>query len=78
MKSGRRITADHPPKPSAADLELAPQQRSVIDARLAEGLADVKAGRTFGPFDCADEMIAHMKAQLLKKSGAGPKAERSR
>jgi hypothetical protein len=43
----------------------------MIDARLAEGLADINAGRTFGPFDGADEMIAHMKARL-KKSGAAP------
>jgi hypothetical protein len=36
----------------------------MIDARLAEGLADIKAGRTFGPFDGTDEVISHMKAQL--------------
>jgi predicted XRE-type DNA-binding protein len=46
--------------------EHTPQQRRVIDARLAEGLADIKAGRTFGPFDSADRMIAHMKKQVRK------------
>ncbi len=28
--------------------------------RLAEGLADLKAGRTSGPFKNADELIAHL------------------
>jgi len=65
------------PKLPAADDEYTPAQRRMIDARLAAGLADITAGRTFGPFDGADEMIAHMKAQL-KKRGIAPKAKRSR
>lgn len=48
----------------------------MIDARLAEGLADIQAGRTFGPFDNANEMIAHMKARLKNRPTA--KAKRSR
>ena len=52
------------PKHPAADDEYTSGQRRMIDARLAEGLADIKAGRTFGPFDSADEMISHMKAQF--------------
>ena len=65
------------PKLPAADGEYTPEQRRIIDARLAEGLADIKAGRTFGPFNSADEMITHMKAQLKKRVTA-PKANRSR
>jgi bifunctional DNA-binding transcriptional regulator/antitoxin component of YhaV-PrlF toxin-antitoxin module len=65
------------PKPSAADDECTTEQRRIIDARLAEGLADIKAGRTFGPFDSAGEMIAHMKARLRKRVIA-PKSKRSR
>jgi bifunctional DNA-binding transcriptional regulator/antitoxin component of YhaV-PrlF toxin-antitoxin module len=65
------------PKLPAADGEYTPEQRRIIDARLAEGLADIGAGRTFGPFDSAGEMIAHMKAQLKKRAPA-PKANRSR
>ena len=65
------------PKLPAADDEYTSGQRRMIDARLAEGLADIKAGRTFGPFDNAGEMIAHMKAQF-KKRGIAPKAKRSR
>lgn len=65
------------PKLPAGDDEYTPEERRIIDARLAEGLADIKAGRTFGPFDSADEMIAHMKAQLAKKRTTAKKAKRS-
>jgi AbrB family looped-hinge helix DNA binding protein len=43
---------------------LTPQ--TIIDRRLAEALADVKAGRTYGPFDSADEMIKDMKRRVKK------------
>jgi hypothetical protein len=65
------------PKLPAADDEYTPGQRRIIDARLAEGLADIKAGRTFGPFETADEMIAHMRAGL-KKRVTTTKVKRSR
>lgn len=65
------------PKLPTADDEYTPEQRRIIDAQLAEGLADIKAGRTLGPFDSAGEMIAHMKAQLKKRPPA-KRAKRSR
>ena len=65
------------PKLPSADDEYTPEQRRIIDAQLAEGLADIKAGRTLGPFDSADEMIAHMKAQIKMKPAAS-KAKRVR
>jgi hypothetical protein len=65
-----------PKLPSAED-EYTPEQRRAIDARLAEGLADIKAGRTYGPFNTADGMIAHMKAQIRKRASA-KKEKRSR
>jgi hypothetical protein len=55
------------PKLPPADDEYTPEQRRIVDAQLAEGLADIKAGRTFGPFASADEMIAHMKARVAKR-----------
>ena len=64
------------PKLPGADDEYTPEQRRAIDARLAEGLADIKAGRTYGPFNSAAEMITHMKGQL-KKRAAGRKARRA-
>ncbi len=65
------------PKLPTADDEYTPEQRCIVDAQLAEGLADIKAGRTAGPFNTADEMIAHMKGEL-KKRAAAKKAKRSR
>ena len=46
--SGRTITIV--PKTQNADDEYTPEQRRVIDARLAAAEADVKAGRVHGPF----------------------------
>lgn len=48
--------------------EYTPRQRRIIDAHLAKALGDVKKGRTYGPFDSADEMIASMKAELKKRT----------
>jgi hypothetical protein len=45
-------------------------------AGIAEG--DLKKGRTFGPFNTADEMIASMKAQLSKRAAAAKKTQPSR
>ena len=55
---------------SVVDRAYTPAQRRAIDARLAEGLADIQAGHTLGPFKSADEMIAHMEARTAKKSTA--------
>jgi bifunctional DNA-binding transcriptional regulator/antitoxin component of YhaV-PrlF toxin-antitoxin module len=54
-----------PKLPSAAD-EYTPAQRRVIDARLAEA----RKGPSLGPFDTAEEMIAHMKSELRKRAAA--------
>jgi hypothetical protein len=61
-----KVVIDKSQFPNADD-EYTPAQRKVIDARLALGMADVRAGRTFGPFNSAAEMIADMKARLKKK-----------
>ena len=65
------------PKPPEAVTEYTSAQRRLIDVRLAESEEDLKKGRTMGPFNTADEMIAHMKAGL-KKSAGSPRARRSR
>jgi bifunctional DNA-binding transcriptional regulator/antitoxin component of YhaV-PrlF toxin-antitoxin module len=61
------------PKLPAADDEYTPAQRRTIDAQIAEGLADIKAGRTHGPFPSHRRMIDFLHAQVKK---AGPKAKR--
>jgi bifunctional DNA-binding transcriptional regulator/antitoxin component of YhaV-PrlF toxin-antitoxin module len=58
LKSGRKIEFEvsggvisiYPKLPSPGDA-YTPEQRRIVDAQLAEGLADVEAGRVNGPFD---------------------------
>ena len=61
------------PKLPSADDEYTPAQRRAIDAQLAEAAK----GPYHGPFDTADEMIAHIKGEL-KKRRALKKSKRSR
>ena len=49
-----------------ADGDYTPQQRRVVDARLAKADEDIRKGRTHGPFATAAETVAHMKEQLKK------------
>ena len=58
------------PKLPNADDEYTPQQHRVIDAELKAGLAELKAGKTAGPFENTDQMISHIKSQLRRKSAA--------
>jgi len=58
------------------DDEYTAAQRRLIDARLAKADEDLKKGRTFGPFDTADEMIASIKEQLKKRAKASAMANR--
>jgi len=48
------------PKLPAPDDEYTPEQRRIVDAQLAEGLADVAAGRVHGPFSTHQEFIASL------------------
>lgn len=41
--------------------------KSIIDRELARSLDDYKKGRSYGPFNNADEMIASLKANLRKR-----------
>ena len=56
------------PVPARADDDYTPEQRRFMDARMAEGLDDVKLGRVAGPFDTHGEFIAspHKEAKRLK------------
>ena len=48
------------------DREYTPAQRRIIDARLTESLEQAKRGKTFGPFETHEEMIAFLHAQTKK------------
>ena len=60
------------PKLPSADHEYTPAQRRIIDAQLAKGLADIKAGRVRGPFTTHKEFIdsLHKEAKKLGKKKA--------
>ena len=61
-----------------ADAEYTPAQRRVINASLAKADKEIKSGRTFGPFDNADDMIASIERELKKRAAARKKAKQSR
>ena len=57
------------PKLRAAEDEYTPEQRRIVDAELAGGLVDVKAGRVRGPFATHREFIEslHKEAKKLNR-----------
>jgi AbrB family looped-hinge helix DNA binding protein len=56
--------------PRTAAEELTPARKRKLDARLAKGLADVKAGRVHGPFATPQDTVDFLRAEVKK---AGPK-----
>jgi bifunctional DNA-binding transcriptional regulator/antitoxin component of YhaV-PrlF toxin-antitoxin module len=75
LKSGQEIEfkvsggviSIHPKLPTA-DGEYTAEQRRLIDAQLADGLADVDAGRVHGPFPTHKEFIASLHKEAKKLS----------
>ena len=61
-----------------ADGEYTPAQRRMINARLVKADKEIKSGRTFGPFDTADDMIASIERELKKRAAVKKKAKQSR
>jgi AbrB family looped-hinge helix DNA binding protein len=58
-----KVVIDRSKFPTADD-EYTPAQRRVIDARLVESAEDVKKGRTYGPFDTANEAIKFLHKEI--------------
>ena len=57
-----------PKKLVDADEVLTQRQKAVIDARLAEAEADIRAGRVYGPFDSVKAMVKSLdKTRTPKK-----------
>jgi AbrB family looped-hinge helix DNA binding protein len=57
-------------------ITLTPQ--SLVDRRIQEGLEDIRNGRTYGPFDSADEMIKSLQGNIKARSKARKPNPRSR
>ncbi|MBK5292797.1 MAG: AbrB/MazE/SpoVT family DNA-binding domain-containing protein [Acidobacteriia bacterium] len=66
------------PELPSADDEYTPEQRRIIDGRLARAEADIRAGRTYGPFNTAKEMAESIEANIKKIRAARRKAKPSR
>lgn len=47
--------------------EYTPAQRRIIDRGIAKGVEDIKKGRVHGPFENAEEAIAHLKAHVRRR-----------
>ena len=56
-----------------ADDDYTLAQRRVLDARLDESENELKDGRTAGPFNSADDMIANIKGKLGEGGAASTK-----
>jgi AbrB family looped-hinge helix DNA binding protein len=50
--------------------EYTPEQRRIIDAGIAEGLHDFKAGRSHGPFASAKEASAYIERMAKQRANA--------
>ena len=66
------------PELPSADDEYTPEQRRIIDARLAKADEDIQHGRVYGPFDTVEEMIASLEAHIKERRAAKRKAKRAR
>ncbi len=53
------------PKLPSADSEYTPEQRRIVEARIAEGIEDFRKGRSYGPFT-ADEAVKFLKSQMKR------------
>jgi len=51
--------------------------KSLVDREIADGLADLKDGRTYGPYKSADEVIAALHS-LAKKGARKSRASKRR
>ena len=61
-----------------ADDEYTPQQRRIIDARLAESTEDIRAGRLHGPFATHEEMVQFLHHQTKRSRGKASTQPRAR
>jgi len=63
-------------KPEVLDDEYTPAQRRKIDRSIAKGLADIKAGRIYGPFDTVAEMARSMEAEIRARRARKTRIDR--
>ena len=64
-----KVAIDGSNFPSAND-EYTPEQRRIIDARLDQADADIRAGRVHGPFETHQDMIRFLHEEVKKANKA--------
>jgi AbrB family looped-hinge helix DNA binding protein len=65
-------------KAERGKITFTPKSVVILDRELALGLEDARKGRTYGPFNTAEEMIVSMQAQLKKRKAGTHKTKRLR
>ena len=60
-----QVVIDRSKFPNADD-EYTPEQRRIIDARLAKSNEDIKKGRVHGPFETHEEMLQFLHGQTRR------------
>ena len=75
---GKITIVSKPPTAAAAtpDDEYTPEQRRIVEAQLAEGLEDIKKGRTYGPFDTAEDAIKFLHKEIRLRKATKRKTPR--
>lgn len=63
------------PKLPTAESEYTPEERRIIDARIAEGMEDYRKGRSHGPFT-AGEAVKFLKSQMKRRPAKSLKRAR--
>lgn len=58
-----QVLNDHNKFPTT-DGDYTPEQRRILDARLAESAQDLRQGRTYGPFESADATIKFLRKEI--------------
>ena len=64
--SGRVITIC--PKTPVPEAEYTPAQRRAIDRGIAQSEKEYAAGKSYGPFDTAEQAIASINANLRRRA----------
>jgi len=72
-----KVVIDRSKLPTADD-EYTPEQRRIIDARLAKADEDIRHGRVYGPFHTAEEMAASIEANIKELRAAKRRAKPAR
>ena len=55
--------------PAVMDDEYTPEQRRIINREIAKGLEDIRRGRTYGPFDTAEDAIKFLHKEIRARKG---------